>query len=81
MTCYYIRLISGSVRRSCRSCLSTSYSIFYGCDRDQCEGASFAIRLMLNVDEFFENRDERSVRGSFVDEALFKLFDRGVESS
>ena len=40
----------------------------------------FAISLMLTVREVLEGCVEHSVRVSIVDEALFKLLDRGVES-
>ena len=40
----------------------------------------FSILLMLTVNEVFTDCVEHSVRVTNVDEALFKLFDRGVES-
>ena len=40
---------------------------------------TFAILLMRSVNEVSEDCVEHSVRLSIVDEALFKLFDRGVE--
>ena len=39
----------------------------------------FAIYLMRSESEVFEDCNEHSVGVYIVDEALFKLFDRGVE--